>query len=131
MSEDAKYQLWQIVQTVVGGLVVASLLGLAGSLIAVRDAVLQHDVLLQQLREFQSEGGRYTARDGAIETRLRDQADTLINEKVKAIEATHEVMWDQLRSHMSRPQHQGVEYRLKPLEEHLKKPHSSNLLRGK
>lgn len=119
MVEETKLRLFQITQTIIGSLVVASLLGLAGSLVGLRDAVREHDLLISQFREFQQAGNRYTSKDGQIERDARMQADAVLGEKVDAMNANQVRMWTAIRNHIEQGQHQGADFRLKALEDKL------------
>lgn len=121
MVEEKRLQIWQITQTIIGGLVVASLIGLASSLFALRDAVLKHDVLLEQFDQFRNAGNRYTAKDGRIERDSRIQADAVMSEKIESMNANQQRMWKSIRRHIEQGQHQGADFRLKALEKYMEK----------
>jgi hypothetical protein len=124
MVEETKgIKVWQIAQTAIGGLVVASLLGLAGSLFALRDAVLKHDLQLERYESFINAGDRYTESDGNAERSARIQADAVMGEKISQMNANQVRMWTAIRNHISEGQHQGADYRLRSLEEHYQKEH--------
>jgi len=90
MVEEKKESIFRIAQTIIGSLVVASILGLAGSIISVRDAVLQHDIVLESLVDFGPKSGDwFTASMGRIEREARINTDVQLS---KQIAETHKLL---------------------------------------
>jgi len=86
MVEEKKESIFRIAQAIIGSLVVASLVGLASSIISVRDAVLQHDIVIQSLVDFGPKSGdRFTASMGKIEREARINTDVHISQQIKEI----------------------------------------------
>ena len=85
MVEETKIKLWHVAQVVLGSLMVASILGLAGSLISIRDAVRKHDLLINQSVSFHEEGGRYTEEHGDRERESRIAADARLSGDIEGI----------------------------------------------
>jgi len=86
MVEQKKESIFRIAQTIIGSLVVASLVGLASSIISVRDAVLQHDIVLESLVNFGPKSGdRFNAAMGKIEREARINTDVHLSKQIAEI----------------------------------------------
>ena len=67
MVEETKFKVWQVIQSVIAAILVFAITSLSNNLGKLNDNVVRHDVLLEQFREFQKEGGRYTEAMGDAE----------------------------------------------------------------
>jgi len=110
MAEEQKFKIWHVVQSVLGSLLVIAVVSLSRNLGELNNSVLKHELLISQLEQFRNAGDRFTAKDGAV-----------LAEKIKLLDENQVRMWAAIRDHIGKGQHQGAEYRLQILEDHIRK----------
>jgi len=121
MAEETKFKIWQVVQSVIGTLLVFSIITLSSTLGELNDNVLKHEILIEQLEKFKesTSKNRYTDKEGKAETDARIQADAQTVAELRSLNANQVRMWKAIRDHISAGPHQEAEYRLKQLEKHI------------
>lgn len=110
---------WLIFQRSIGVLVVTALIAVTSSLVGLRDTIIKHDLLINQLIIFKNDGERYTQSHGDNEAAARTTADAVLSEKIESLSLSQEQQMREFHVHLTDPDHPGARHRLLSIEKDI------------